>query len=249
MECMLRWLAGLVLGRLGGWCAARTSCEPERERGETMADTTSDFELRQLLRAYRRGLISDDLFEEQVREIQAGDGSRNGAGRAAAEPARTYRVRDRSFATEREMILHFLDQFRAGETFGGEVFALWYAVSQDPAVRGGLQVVREREAMHGKLLAARIAALGGKCEASLAEKFQSSARARLGSPAVSDADKLADFVRRLPDVEGAVAPIRAVIEQIEHDLETRALLTNIVEDEMATVRWFHAAAAATTPAS
>ena len=246
MESMLRWLAGLVLGRLGGVCAARASREPTPAPRVTMADTTSDFELRQLLRAYRRGLISDDLFEEQVREIQGNGAARNGDGPQAAEPARSYRVRDKSFASEREMILHFLDQFRAGETFGGEVFALWYAVAGDAAVRGGLQVVREREAMHGKLLAARIAALGGRCEASLPEKFQSAARARLGSPAVSDADKLGDFVRRLPDVEASVAPIRAVIEQIDDDLETRALLASIAEDEMATVRWFHAAAA--TPA-
>jgi hypothetical protein len=142
------------------------------------------------------------------------------------------------------MVLHFLDEFRAGETFGGEVFALWYAVSPDPRVRGGLQVVREREAMHGKLLGARIVALGGKCQASLPEKFQTAARARLGSPTVGDAEKLADFVRRLPDVEAAVAPIRAVLAQIEEDCETRALLESILEDEMATVRWFHTTAAA-----
>jgi hypothetical protein len=251
MEGMLRWLAGLVLGRLAG-CAAPTEM-PTAEARLTMAEVTSDFQLRQLLRAYRRGLISDALFEDQLREIDgdgaAGSGAAGDAvGRASAAPARIYRVRDKSFASEHEMVLHFLDQFRAGETFGGEVFALWYAVSQNPAVRGGLQVVREREAMHGRLLASRMAALGGKCDASLPEKFQSASRARLGSPAVSDADKLADFVRRLPDAEAAVAPIRAVIEQIEHDVETRALLASIAEDEMATVRWFHSAAAVLPPA-
>lgn len=208
-----------------------------------MQQVTSQFELRQLLKAYRRGLISDELFEEQLHEI-GGATHANGNGAAPPAPAKVFAVRDRTFATEREMVLHFLDEFRAGETFGGEVFALWYAVSPDPRVRGGLQVVREREAMHGKLLGARIVALGGKCQASLPEKFQTAARARLGSPTVSDADKLADFVRRLPDVEAAVAPIRAVIAQIEEDRESRALLENILEDEAATVRWFHATAAA-----
>lgn len=208
-----------------------------------MSEVTSQFELRQLLKVYRRGLISDELFEEQLHEIQ-GAAHANGNGASAQAPARVWRVRDRTFPTEREMVLHFLDEFRAGETFGGEVFALWYAVSPDPRVRGGLQVVREREAMHGKLLGARIVALGGKCQASLPEKFQTSARARLGSPTVSDADKLADFVKRLPDVEAAVAPIRDVVAQIDDDCETRALLESILEDEMATVRWFHATVAA-----
>ena len=147
-----------------------------------MPEVTSQFELRQLLKAYRRGLISDEVFEEQVREIQGNGAPTAGDGGAAHQP---YRVRERTFATEREMMLYFLDEFRAGETFGGEVFALWYSVASDPRVRGGLQVVREREAMHGRLLAARIAALGGRCHATLPEKFQTASRARLGSREVS----------------------------------------------------------------
>lgn len=238
MECTLRLLRGLL--DFFGLGPVRRPAAP---RGTTMPEVSSQFELRQLLKAYRRGWISDELFEEQLREIQ-GTSSAEGNGTSDEAPTKVYRVGERTFPTEREMLLHFLDEFRAGETFGGEVFALWYAVSPDPRVRGGLQVVREREAMHGKLLAARIAALGGKCQAALPEKFQSAARAKLGSPTVSDADKLADFVRRLPDVEAAVAPIRAVIGQIEDDCESRALLENILEDEMATVRWFHATPAA-----
>ena len=33
-----------------------------------------------------------------------------------------------------------------------------------------------------------------------------------------------------------------MIAQIEQDHETRALLENVLEDELATVRWFHAVA-------
>jgi hypothetical protein len=233
--CRVLRAAGALLGVIAG--PARGISQA---RSTTMPEVTSQFELRQLLKAYRRGLISDDVFEEQLRDIQ-GNGAA-GNGQAPAPAREPYRVRDRTFATERDMILHFLDEFRAGETFGGEVFALWYSVARDARVRGGLQVVREREAMHGKLLAARIAALGGRCHAALPEKFQTAARARLGSAEVSDADKIADFVRRLPDAEAAVKPIRAVIAQIEHDSETQALLENVLEDELATVHWFHAMA-------
>jgi len=232
MLCVLR-----VVGSLLAWVAGGA-----REPGSRtpMAEVDRGFELRQLLRAYRRGLISDEVLEEQLHEIGAvGNGAAAPIGHAA-EPAKVYRVRERTFAAERDMILHFLDEFRAGETFGGEVFALWYSVCRDPRIRGGLQVVREREAMHGKLLAARIATLGGRSQAALPEKFQAAARARLGSAEISDADKIADFVRRLPDAEAAVAPIRAVIAQIEQDCESRALLENVLEDELSTVRWFHA---------
>lgn len=234
--CRVLRAAGALLGVIAG--PARGISQA---RSTTMPEVTSQFELRQLLKAYRRGLISDDVFEEQLRDIQ-GNGAAAGDGQPPAPAREPYRVRDRTFATERDMILHFLDELRAGETFGGEVFALWYSVARDARVRGGLQVVREREAMHGKLLAARIAALGGLCHAALPEKFQTAARARLGSAEVSDADKIADFVRRLPDAEAAVQPIRAVIAQIEHDRESQALLENILEDELATVRWFHAMA-------
>jgi hypothetical protein len=34
--------------------------------------TTHDFEVRQLLKAYRKGLISDALFEEQMGELGNG---------------------------------------------------------------------------------------------------------------------------------------------------------------------------------
>lgn len=201
-----------------------------------MPEVSKQFELRQLLKAYRKGLISDELFEEQLAEISTGG---DGAGGGAAA-AKRYRVRDRVFATEREMLHCFLDEFRAGETFGGEVFAAWHAVAVDPRVKGGLAVVREREAMHGRLLGERLAQIGGTASASLSEKFQATARARLGARDVPDAAKVADFNRRLPDAEAAVAPIREVIAQIEEDCESRALLEAIVEDELATVRWFHA---------
>jgi len=208
-----------------------------------MPEVNAQFELRQLLKAYRRGLISDELFEEQLRDVQL-DGAAPSRSTEPERPAKTYRVRERTFHSERSMLLHFLDEFRAGETFGGEVFAAWCAVSTDPRVRGGLEVVREREAMHGRLLGKRLGEIGGEPRASLPEKFRNAACARLGSREIGDADKIADFMRRLPDAEKAVAPIREVIAQIEQDCETRALLENVLEDEAATVRWFHAAGAA-----
>lgn len=208
-----------------------------------MADATErQLELRRLLRAYRRGLIDEEVFAEQLREIGFGNGG--APGEAPAPPAgRLYRVKDRTFASEREMLLHFLDEFRAGETFGGVVLSLWLEVTRDPVLRGGLRVACEREAMHGRLLAARLTELGGRAQATLPEPVREAARARLGARDVSDRDKLAEFLARLPDAEAAVVPIREIIAQIEEDCETRALLEAIVADELATVGWLHEQAA------
>jgi hypothetical protein len=202
-----------------------------------MPEANKEFELRQLLKAYRKGLISDELFEEQMREIDQNESP--GASRSKP-PARTYRVRDRIFATEREMLLCFLDEFRAGEAFGGVVLSLWAEVAEGASVRGGLRTICEREAMHGRLLGARLQEIGGQPTASLPESFRQAARARLASREVSDADKIGDFLRRIPDEESAVGPIREVLAQVEEDAETRAILETILEDELATIRWFHA---------
>lgn len=200
-----------------------------------------DFERRQVLKAYRRGLISDQLFAEQMAEI-AGAG-RNGedprADRGAPWPRR---LRGRLFANEREMVLHFLDELRAAETFGAIALGLWAEVTRDPGLRGGLRAISEREAMHGRVLGERLRALGGIPVATLPAEMRDAARARLGSPIVADAEKLRELIHHLPSIARATAPIREVLEQIEEDRETRALLESIVEDETATARWLLASA-------
>ncbi len=204
-----------------------------------MADIDKQFELRQLLKAYRKGLISDEVFEDQMREIQLGGSPPAAEFAPPPPPARTYHVRDKTFTSERDMLVCFLDEFRAGEAFGGVVFSLWAEVAKNPAIRGGLRAVCEREAMHGRVLAARLSEIGAQPSATLPESFREKARARLGSAHVSDADKVSDFLKQIPDAEAAVAPIREVIGQVEDDVESCALLAGILEDELATIRWFH----------
>ena len=41
---------------------------------------TKDFEVQQLLKAYRKGLISDELFEKQMTELADGGAAGNGLG-------------------------------------------------------------------------------------------------------------------------------------------------------------------------
>jgi hypothetical protein len=209
-----------------------------------MAATGSrDFEVRQLLKAYRKGLISDALFEEQMRELGA-DGA--GASAAAPPPEKVYRYNNETFASERAMVVRFLDDFRAAEAFGGEVLQRWVDVARDPLVRGGLRTICARERAHGQLLAARLRELGGECRADLPPAAKEQAQARLAASDVSDLEKLRDVVARYPDADAGVKPIREVIAQIEDDVETKTLLATILEDEIATLRWTIATCAALT---
>src|SRR5215204_4256257 len=109
---------------------------------------TADFEARQLLKAYRKGLISDTLFEEQMRELGTG----NGGG---------YCYNGKMHATEREMVMHLLDELRCAENFASEYLNCWMQVSDQECVKGGLRMVQQRETFHAQVLEARLRELGG----------------------------------------------------------------------------------------
>lgn len=183
-----------------------------------------DAAIRQLIDQHADGRVPDDRFEQEIRTLVT-----------AAGPG--YLYGGESFDSERAMLVRFLDDFRAAEQFGSEVLALWVGVTKDPALRGGLHVISAREGAHAALLARRLEALGAACTADLSPQLKSAARERLASAEVPDIDKLRDFVVRYPDIETGLKPIRDIIAQIDDDLETRALLGAILDDEQATLRW------------
>lgn len=190
---------------------------------------TKEFEARQLVKAYRRGLISDELFAEQMCEI----GMPTTAGK-------TYTINGRAYASERKMLISFLDKFRAGELYASQVLPLWIDTCRIPELKGGLRTVCHREYMHSQLLEQRLRELGGELRASIPDDVQDKGRKHLGSTTVSDAEKLREFIARNPDVESAIKPIKDIICQIEDDLETKAVLQTLCDDEAATAGWLRA---------
>src|SRR5713101_8087347 len=112
---------------------------------------TVDFEVKQLLKAYRKRLISDELFEAQIIELTKG--VQNGHSQ--------YMFNGKPVGSEREMIMQLLDEFRCRENFAAEFFNCWIAVSDQECARGGLRVVQQREAYHAQILEARLRELGG----------------------------------------------------------------------------------------
>jgi hypothetical protein len=141
---------------------------------------------------------------------------------------------------EREWVVRFLDDLRAAESAAAEVLAAWIAVCRLDGLRGGLRAIAEREAAHAELLADRLREIGAPCAAVLDEPLRAQALGRFGSGAVADEEKLALLVARYPDDASATRPIAAVVDRLDHDVETREMLRLVAEGESATMSWLRA---------
>ena len=187
--------------------------------------TNQDFEARQLLKAYRKGLISDSLFEEQMGEL----GNGNGAGR--------YVFGGKSYDTEREMLVAFLDEYRCAENYAADYFNCWSEVSDQACVKGGLLAVQQRESFHAQLLEARLRELGGSPQCSVPTEQREKDMALYASTDKNDAEKLSYVTSQFPDLTKALRFITDVIDQIQDDQHSKELLRSLVQDEMSSGNW------------
>ena len=195
------------------------------EGGRTMAN--ADFEVRQLLRAYRKGLISDELFEAQIGEVQ--------------NVHHRYASNGKVYATEREMILAVLDEFRCAERFASEYLARWIEVSDQACVKGGLRTVQQREAFHAQLLEARLCELEGTPQCTVPALQRKEQLAFYSSTDKGDLEKLQSLSDLVKDADAILKPITEAVDCIQDDEHTRELLTTIIDDERSTIRWLLAA--------
>src|SRR5258708_18324726 len=143
-----------------------------------------DFEFKQLLRAYRGGIISKETFESEMTCLEAAsrmaaNGNGNGAG---------FKAFGRNYKSERAAVVSFLDKVRAGEAGGGEAFAAWAKVCTTDCIRTGIRIVAEREAYHSRVFAERLAELGGEHRAMGSEEGRKFT-AYLGNPSIPDTEK------------------------------------------------------------
>ncbi len=187
----------------------------------------ADFEVRQLLRAYRKGLISDDRFEAQMGEVQNGD--------------HRYTSNGKVYATEREMILAVLDEFRCAERFASEYLARWIDVSDQACVKGGLRTVQQREAFHAQLLEARLCELDGTPHCTVPARQRKAQLAFYSSTDKEDLEKLQCLSALIKDADAVLRPYTEAIDCIQDDQHTKELLTTIMDDERSTIRWLLAA--------
>jgi hypothetical protein len=188
-------------------------------------------ELRRLLALYRKGHISEEVFLEQMAEL-------NGAAEsAAAEDSEDAPVREE--AAEPSLV-RLLDGYRAAEASGAQTLEAWAGLTADARLAGGLRTMSAREAAHAFLLEVRIRELGGEPVASVPAWLAGYNKALL-DPEASDLDRLAAVIAQFPDTDTALEPLERLIDSIEGDDLTRELLVTIGDDERATLQWFHAA--------
>ena len=92
-----------------------------------------NFEFKQLLRAYRKGIIDEATFEQEVATLENGAGA-NGGGFIAL---------GRSFGCERDAVLYFLDRVGSAEGAAEVALRKWDAIAKRTAY-GGIRMVAER---------------------------------------------------------------------------------------------------------
>jgi hypothetical protein len=190
-----------------------------------------DFEFKQLLRAYRNGVISQATFESELTWLEAGaptEGNGNGGG--------GFKAFGRTYKSERAAVISFLDKVRAGEANGGEAFAAWAEVCTTDCIRTGIRIVAEREAYHSRVFAQRLAELGGETRAMITDDGRKYT-AYLGNPSIRDNEKLLSFTKRVGKPEDAIKPICEFAALLKEDLSTKEALRLFAEDELSTAKW------------
>lgn len=148
--------------------------------------------------------------------------------------------------SERSQVLALLDELHATESAGAAAMERWLDVAVDPTLRGGLRVIAARDAAHGALALDRLRALGGAPERRPTPAMLELLRL-VESPDVSDAAKLRAMAARLPSDQGD--RIRVSATGISEDLETRALVETMSDDDRVSLAWLRAMVERVRPAS
>lgn len=164
---------------------------------------------------------------------------------------RQYTCYGRSHASERAMLLDFLDEYRCAEAFAAEYIGQWIDISTREYVKGGLRTIHQREIFHAKLLEARLHALGGSPQCAVPAARREKEFTFYTSPEKSDEEKLQKAVGWIKEPVKTLKPLTGVIDQIEDDQQSKQMLRTIIDDELATIEWLQETRAllSTTPAA
>jgi hypothetical protein len=187
-----------------------------------------DFEIKQLLRAYRSGIMSEEAFNEEMTRLeQEGVGADQNVG---------FEAFGQHYRSERDALLSFFDQLHATQMDVAVAFAKWAAVCRTQGLRTGLIMIAERNAGHARILARRAHELGGELH-SVATEHGSRLVEILANAQVSDAEKLASLVALVHEPKEAVAPILAFASMLKADVESQQALRLLADDELSTATW------------
>jgi len=139
--------------------------------------------------------------------------------------------------SERELIVHLLDNYSITEGFVAQYLPKWIDVSPNETVKGGLRTVQRREAAHAGLMKARLRELGESQTATIPEARKHQEIPFFSSKEHSDEEKLKVLSDLFGDGEAFLSPVTRVINQISEDLQTKEILITILDDERESVNW------------
>jgi hypothetical protein len=191
-----------------------------------------DFEIRQLLRAYRSGLMSEAAFEEEMNRLE------QGTDEHAAQAPPGFEAFGRTYRSEREAVINFLDELHATQMETAIGFAKWAAVCRTTGLRTGLLMIAERDAYHARVLERRVRELGGELHGSPTEQGSKLVEL-LANREISELEKLLALISFIRDPQEAIAPIVQFASLLKADLETRQALRLLAEDELSSATWLH----------
>ena len=194
----------------------------------------NDFEFTQLLRAYRRGVISEAVFEQEVAAM--GNGSQAIINGSTAN-ANGFKAFGKTYANEREAILEFLDEYGAAEAAAEVCLNKWVDLAKTDCVRGGIQMIAEREGYHGRVFAKRLRELGGQRKDDGRETLRALEYA--SDPNLSDAEKLLKATSFGPDPKALLQPIFDFGDAIQDDQLTKQLVQLYAKDELGSATWVY----------
>ena len=135
---------------------------------------------------------------------------------------------------DRARVLALLDELHASECAGTSALADWIEQCREPALRGGLRVIRSRDVAHAALAAQRLRALGAEPRAEVTTALRRLCEA-VRAQDVADRSKLGMLVARFPGT--ARGPIDDALLLLDGDRETRALVETIGDDDRASLAW------------
>ncbi len=143
-----------------------------------------------------------------------------------------------TYPSEREAVVGFMDSIQVAEACAGRAITDWAGKCQVAELRGGLKMIAEREAYHGRTFQQRIRELGHECKAEL-DGFSLESEACIANPGLSDLEKLTGLVERAGAPETFLRPILDFANALKDDVESAEILKLFHADEVSSATWLH----------
>jgi hypothetical protein len=151
----------------------------------------------------------------------------------------TFTAFGKEYASEHEAVLGFMNSVQVAEACAGVAIGNWIRTCKIPELRGGLKIVAEREAFHGRVFQDRVRELGGECTTEL-DPFSAAGERTLNDEKLSDLEKLTDLVVRAGDPEILLRPILDFANSLVEDVESKEALKLYYADEVSSATWLRA---------